>query len=140
MSAGSARFTDAPLTRAAHRPLSAAAAIITAMKWIEATLTVELTQRNVQALTDKLSDPLSARTLVSPCGRIMVTAVPGAGAAEAVAVPGVVPLTRAQLEQLAVTGAEVRVAGIRVLAVEDADHYGDRAPGAVYMPSTGEYR
>ncbi|MFA5710747.1 hypothetical protein [Mycolicibacterium sp.] len=108
------------------------------MKWIPDIDTLELTERNVQALTDKLDDPLSARTIRSPCGEIMVTAVPGAGAAEAVAAPGTVPLTRGQLEELAMVGAEVRVAGIRVIAVPDEAHYGDRAPGTVYMPSTGE--
>ena len=29
---------------------------------------------------------------------------------------------------------------IAVRAVEDEDHYTDRAPGVVYMPSTREYR
>ena len=29
---------------------------------------------------------------------------------------------------------------IAVRAVEDEDHYTDRAPGTVYMPSTREYR
>lgn len=29
---------------------------------------------------------------------------------------------------------------IFVKAVEDAEHYSDRAPGEVYMPSTGELR
>lgn len=28
--------------------------------------------------------------------------------------------------------------GVAVVAVEDADHYADRAPGQVYMPGTGE--
>lgn len=29
---------------------------------------------------------------------------------------------------------------ILVKAVEDEEHYADRAPGEVYMPSSGEYR
>lgn len=29
---------------------------------------------------------------------------------------------------------------IRVTAVEDAEHYSDRPPGEVYMPTSGEYR
>lgn len=29
---------------------------------------------------------------------------------------------------------------VAVRAVEDAEHYADRAPGAVYMPSSGETR
>jgi hypothetical protein len=64
--------------------------------------TLELTRRNLQALLDKLDDPLSARTL-----------------------------------------SKVQEGGdgvITVVAVEDAEHYSDRAPGEVYMPSTGEVR
>lgn len=63
---------------------------------------LELTRRNLQALLDKLDDPLSARTL-----------------------------------------SKVQEGGdgvIVVVAVEDAEHYSDRAPGEVYMPSTGERR
>ena len=37
------------------------------MKWIPSSSTLELTNRNVTALLDKLDDPLSARSLVSPC-------------------------------------------------------------------------
>lgn len=29
---------------------------------------------------------------------------------------------------------------VEVRAVEDIEHYSDRPPGTVYMPSTGEYR
>lgn len=29
---------------------------------------------------------------------------------------------------------------LAVRAVEDVEHYADRAPGEVYMPSTGEFR
>jgi hypothetical protein len=101
---------------------------------------LELTQRNVRALTDKLDDPLSARALVSPCGGIRVTAVPGPGAAEAAVAPDTLPLTRKQLQGLAVEGVEVRIGVVRVVAVPDSAHYGDRMPGAVFMPSTGEYR
>lgn len=59
---------------------------------------LELTRRNLQALLDKLDDPLSARMIVDPDRNIVVR------------------------------------------AVEDDEHYGDREPGAVYMPSTGEIR
>lgn len=59
---------------------------------------LELTRRNLQALLDKLDDPLSNRTLTDPDRQIMVR------------------------------------------AVEDQEHYADRAPGPVYMPSTGEVR
>lgn len=109
------------------------------MKWIPDTSTMELTARNVAALTQKLDDPLSKRTLISPDPhRIAVTAVESAGAAESVAAPDTIPLTRAQLEQLATEGAEVRVAGVRVVAVADSEHYSNRLAGQVYMPSTGE--
>lgn len=110
------------------------------VKWAPETETLELTARNVRALTDKLDDPLSARTLVTPCGLIRVTAVPSAGAAEAVVAPGTLPLSRAQLTELATEGAEVRIGAVRVVAVADAAHYGDRMPGTVFMPSAGEYR
>lgn len=63
---------------------------------------LELTRRNLQALLDKLDDPLSARTL-----------------------------------------AKVQEGGggvVTVVAVEDAEHYSDRPPGEIYMPSTGETR
>lgn len=108
------------------------------MKWDSETSTLELTARNVAALTAKLDDPLSARTLRSPCRLVMVTAVETAGGGEAVAAPGTVPLTRAQLVELAAQGAEVRVAAVRVVSVADAAHYGSRDPGTVYMPSSGE--
>lgn len=61
---------------------------------------LELTRRNLQALLDKLDDPISARTLTKTDeGGFII-----------------------------------------VRAVEDDEHYSDRAPGAVYMPSTGETR
>lgn len=110
------------------------------MKWIEGTRTLELTARNITALMDKLDDPLSARSLRSGCGSIMVTATESPGAAEDVAAPDTLPLTRKQLAELAVEGAEVRVAGITVVAVPDAAHYSDRPAGAVFMPSSGKFR
>lgn len=63
---------------------------------------IELTRRNLQALLDKLDDPLSARTLYKY--------------------------------------ADNTQAMVSVSAVEDEEHYADREPGAVYMPSTGETR
>lgn len=111
------------------------------MKWIPETDTLELTERNIKALNDKLNDPLSARTLISPDPhRVTVTAVESPGAAEAIAEPGAVVLTRTQLQTLATEGTEVRVGGVRVRSVSDADHYSQRKPGEVYMPSTHEYR
>lgn len=68
------------------------------MKYIPETQTLELTRRNLQALLDKLDDPLSVRTLCDD------------------------------------------ETGFAVKAVEDAEHYGNRPPGVIYMPSTGEYR
>lgn len=121
-------------------PASVPAAMIRAMKWIPDTETLELTARNVRALTDKLDDPLSARTLRSPCGQIMVTAVLSAGAGEAVAAPGTLPLTRAQLVTLAAEAAEVRVGSVRVVSVADSAHYSNRLAGPMFMPSSGETR
>lgn len=45
------------------------------MKWIPGTSTLELTARNVTALLDKLDDPMSQRTLITPCRFLAVTAV-----------------------------------------------------------------
>lgn len=48
------------------------------MRYMQFTLetpVLELTRRNLEALLAKLDDPESARTLVSPCGRISVRAV-----------------------------------------------------------------
>jgi hypothetical protein len=63
---------------------------------------LELSRRNLQALLDKLDDPLSSRTLITP-------GVPGE------------PF-------------------MLVMSVEDDQHYANRAPGEIYMPSTEEYR
>lgn len=47
------------------------------MKYIDSPILpiVELTRRNLQALLDKLDDPLSARTLIDGDRQIMVRAV-----------------------------------------------------------------
>lgn len=112
------------------------------MKWIQTTKTLELTARNISALTDKLHDPLSARALGSPCGKIMVRAVEDADTneADAMATEGVIILTRSQLVELATEGAAVAVAGIAVTSVPDAAHYSRRPSGIVAMPSSGEVR
>lgn len=110
------------------------------MKWIPSSSTLELTNRNVTALLDKLDDPLSARSLVSPCRFLQVTAVATPGAAEAVISAGALPLTKAQLETLRAEGQTVRVGAVTVVSVPDAAHYSDRAAGTVYMPSSGETR
>lgn len=121
--------------------MSVSPRIMRTMRWIPETNTLELTGRNVEALLDKLDDPLSARTLISPDPHLIpVTAVESAGAAEAAATPGAVVLTRSQLRTLATEGAQVRVGCVRVKAVADAAHYADRAAGEVFMPSAGEYR
>jgi hypothetical protein len=74
---------------------------------------LELTRRNLTALLDKLDDPASMRTLIDPDRSIKVNAVEESSDEE-------IPLI--------------------VEAVEDAEHYGDRLPGEVYMPTSGEYR
>lgn len=110
------------------------------MKWIPASSTLELTNRNVTALLDKLDDPKSARRLLSPCRFVQVTAVETAGGAEAVIGPGTVPLTRAQLETLKTEGQTVRIGAVTVVSVADSAHYTNRLAGPIFMPSTGETR
>jgi hypothetical protein len=113
------------------------------MKW-NSNRTLELTQRNITALLAKLDDPLSARMLRSPCQEIIARAVEDAdvGSAElkqSRASEGVVELTRSDLHELLETvGATVDYAGITVRSVPDSAHYGDRPPGGVFMPSSGE--
>jgi hypothetical protein len=110
------------------------------MRYIADTRTLELTARNIAALRVKLDDEQSARTLGSPCGRILVHAVDTAAAEKvtAAAAEGVVTVTRAQLAELAVEGATVTVDGITVRSVPDAAHYSSRPSGIVVMPSSGE--
>lgn len=114
------------------------------MKWIDDTRTLELTAGNVAGLTAKLDDPMSARTLASGCGCIMARAVEDddrtAEPASAAAGEHVVTLTRSELAELAIESATVTVGRITVVAVPDTAHYGDRAPGVMYMPSGGEWR
>lgn len=110
------------------------------MKWIPSSSTLELTNRNVTALLDKLDDPLSARSLVSPCRFLQVTAVATPGAAESVIAPGTLPLTKAQLETLRTEGQTLRVGAVTVVSVPDAAHYANRPAGRVFMPSSGEIR
>lgn len=110
------------------------------MRYVADTRTLELTARNIAALRVKLDDEQSARTLGSPCGRILVHAVDTAAAEKvtAAAAEGVVTVTRAQLAELAVEGATVTVDGITVRSVPDAAHYSSRPSGIVVMPSSGE--
>jgi hypothetical protein len=125
------------------------------MKYIEGAgglPVVELTRRNLRTLLAKLDDPLSTRALLAPDGKVVVRAVPGPGdrgnadAQAAAAAVGVIDLTRTELQELLrgldcpARGFEgVEVGGVRVRAVEDAEHYRERAPGAVWMPSSGEW-
>ncbi|MGV0633875.1 hypothetical protein ABQE69_10705 [Mycolicibacillus trivialis] len=110
------------------------------MKWIPDTKTLELTARNIAALISKLDDPASARILQSGDGKATVHAVEAAAMEKvtAAADEGVVTVTRAQLNELAVEGATVTVAGITVRSVLDAAHYSSRPSGIVVMPSSGE--
>jgi hypothetical protein len=104
---------------------------------------VELTTRNLQALSDKLDDAGSARTIGSPCGMVRVRAVEGAdrtaAQADAAAAEGMVLVTRDELAAM-LSGKTVVVGGIEVVPVPDAAHYTDRPAGDVVMPSTGELR
>lgn len=107
------------------------------MKYDPDTATVELTTRNINALTAKLDDPLSARTLVSPCGLRMVRSVEDADRTNTDTSEGIVTVTRSELAQL-LEGATVTVAGITVVSVPDAAHYSSRPSGVVVMPTSGE--
>ncbi len=118
--------------------VSVAEATLTRMKWNADTRTLELTARNIAALTQKLDDPLSARTLITPCQGLMVTAVEDGAANPALLAENVLHLTRSQLGVLATVGATVTVADVAVVAVPDEAHYSDRQSGEVYMPSSGE--
>lgn len=110
------------------------------MKWIPDQQKLELTERNIRALRDKLDDPLSARSLRSPCREVMVQAVQdGAGTATA-GTEAVVQLTRSELTVLATEGATVTVGTVTVASVPDSAHYKTRAPGTVFIPSSGETR
>ncbi|CDO30884.1 hypothetical protein [Mycolicibacterium porcinum] len=104
---------------------------------------VELTTRNLQALTDKLDDARSARTLGSPCGLVRIRAVERSGRtamqADAGAAEGMVLVTRDELAAM-LSGETVTVGGIEVVPVPDTAHYADRPAGDVFMPSTGELR
>lgn len=113
---------------------------------------VELTRRNLRTLLSKLDDPLSARALIDPDDKLLVRAVlapedrGNADAQAAAAIEGVIELTRTELHAL-LAGLnspspepnDVVVGGVRVRAVEDDAHYRGRAPGVVWMPTTGDW-
>lgn len=82
---------------------------------------LELSRRNLEILLAKLDDPLSKRQLVDPDWHIVVAATED----------GTVETDK---------GYFVPGAGqcVEVVPVENEDHYADRAPGAMYMPSTGQ--
>lgn len=111
-----------------------------AMKYLDQIQTVELTARNIDALTRKLDDPASMRTLISGCHRVAVFAREDEHGAEGrPASPiDVVTVTRNQLTTLA-GGGRVESSGFTLVPVPDEAHYSDRPPGEVYMPSSGEY-
>lgn len=107
------------------------------MKWIPDTKTIELTARNVAALTAKLDDPQSARTLVSPCGLVMVRAVEDGERSSTDTSEGVVTVIRSELAQL-LDGETVTVGDTAVVPVPDAAHYAGRPSGIVVTPSSGK--
>lgn len=104
---------------------------------------VELSVRNITALLAKLDDHLSARTLVSPAGDLMVRAVENAAArgsetaTEAASYEGVLTLTGVELQHLSTLGAAIVVGSFAVRSVPDDKHCRNRAPGAIYMPESG---
>lgn len=110
------------------------------MKWISGTNTLELTARNIAALTAKLDDPDSARMLRSGDGLTIVLAVETAAAKtiSAAAAERVITLSRAELGQLAVEGQSIMVTDFTVTSVADEAHYRARPSGVVFSPSSGE--
>lgn len=112
------------------------------------TAVLELSRRNLTVLLAKLDDPLSARALVAPDGQLMVRAVEEEGYAagrHAQLSEGVVQLTRREilclltsLDRGCGTPRAKRIGNVSIRAVEDAEHYRDRRPGQVWMPSSGE--
>ncbi|OPX16008.1 hypothetical protein B1964_07030 [Gordonia sp. i37] len=112
------------------------------MRWDESTRTLELSERNVAVLRLKLTDPLSARMIQTGCGRIIARAIADddEGATEVVpaVAEGVVTLTASELERLSTVGTSVVVADVTVSSVPNSKHYGDRPPGAMYMPTSGD--
>lgn len=110
------------------------------MRYDPNTHILELTERNLNALLDKLDDPRSARMLQSGDGQATVQAVETTTVEKvaAAAAEGVVTVTRAQLAHLATESTTVTVAGITVVAVPDAAHYSSRPSGTVVMPTSGE--
>ncbi|SLH42150.1 Uncharacterised protein [Mycobacteroides abscessus subsp. massiliense] len=107
------------------------------MKYDPDTETVELTDRNINALKDKLDDPLSARTLISSCERVMVRATEDGERNSENTREGIVTVTRSELTQL-LEGETVTVGDTTVVPVPDAAHYSNRPSGIVVMPSSGE--
>lgn len=113
------------------------------MKYIDEGRVVELTDRNITALLAKLDDHLSARTLISPAGDVIVRAIEndaaggGVAAIEAVSSEKIVVLTRDELWHLTTPGAALMTAGFTIRSVPNDAHYADRTPGEVYMPESG---
>ena len=81
---------------------------------------LELTRRNLEVLLAKLDDPLSHAALKDPDWHIVVNAV----------------------EDHVETDKGFFVPGhgqcVEVVPVENDVHYANRAPGPMYMPSSGE--
>lgn len=109
------------------------------MKYDPDTHRLELTNRNITSLLDKLDDPESARAIGSPCGRVTVRAVEDSDRTSTDTSGGVVTVSRGELGEM-LAGATVVVGGISVIPVPDAAHYSRRPAGDVLMPSTGEWR
>lgn len=114
------------------------------VKWIPESRTLELSQRNVNTLLLKLDDPASARTLIAPASHLHVRAVENADDTDSRVVHtlskdiAAVVLTRSDLQALRVVGTEILIEDLVVQTVSDSDHYGDRPPGEMYMPTSGE--
>ncbi|SIE79083.1 hypothetical protein [Mycobacteroides abscessus] len=109
------------------------------MKYNSDARILELTNRNLNALRDKLDDPQSARALGSPCGRILVRSVEDGGRNSTDTSGSMVIVTRSEITAL-LSGETVTVGVVTVTPVPDSSHYSTRPAGDVVMPSSGEVR
>ena len=101
---------------------------------------LELTRRNLEVLLAKLDDPLSQRQLLDPDLYVVVAAkedhVPHEGCDVGELCDG---MEQGRLDgDSFIVGALGSHECVEVVPVENEVHYADRAPGAMFMPSTGE--
>lgn len=101
---------------------------------------LELTRRNLEVLIAKLDDSESKRQLVDRDWHVVVQAredhVPHEGCDEGELCDNM--QQGAYLEGSLIASAIDSKQCVEVVPVENEVHYADRAPGPMFMPSTGE--